>query len=66
MRVTFANKYVNGDTVYEQGHTYEIDNGLARHLLTRGKVRVADKPQRVAKTAKTTNAEEHKDSANDN
>lgn len=66
MRVTFANRYVDGDRVYEQGKTYTIDRDKARHLLTTGKIRVADEKKRPAKADKTNNAEEHKDSANDN
>lgn len=42
VRVTFANRWQDGATLYEQGKTYDVPKPLARHLLRVGKVRLSD------------------------
>lgn len=52
-RVTFANRFEQDGTLYEQGKTYDLPKPLARHLLRVGKVRIAeDSPK--ANRPKTT------------
>jgi hypothetical protein len=56
VRVTFGNRWTGFDgREYEQGKTYSVPEGTARHLLASGKVRRAEDEQTPVAVSQNNN-----------